>query len=143
MKIVPARLKAHLREMIAVNELTLPERYEEFFWVDVLAQHYSFVAVDNGRVVGYCLAGTAEKTDVLPTILSLAVLSSHRRRGIARRLLNGAFSALRDDYKTVQLSVRVSNAGAQQLYTTIGFVTTGTLPQYYSNEDGYHMTKIL
>lgn len=52
----------------------------------------SFVACDGDRLVGTILAGTDGRRGV---VHHLAVAETHRRRGVARRLLDAALEALR------------------------------------------------
>ncbi|ACH84349.1 MULTISPECIES: ribosomal protein S18-alanine N-acetyltransferase [Acidithiobacillus] len=70
-------------------------------------------------------------------ILNLGVATALRRRGFGRRMLQhllcraGQLGAQR-----VFLEVRVSNAGAQDLYRSQGFHEIGVRLNYYRNGDG-------
>ena len=76
-------------------------------------------------------------------ILNLAVASAFRRRGIARNLV---LAALRRGYakgaKRAFLEVRVSNAPAQKLYSSLGFFGSFLRRNYYDGpvEDALIMT---
>ncbi len=66
-------------------------------------------------------------------IISLAVLPSHRRKGIGRELLLKAIEVLHR--KGMYAEVRRSNLGALTFYARMGFQIVGIVPNYYGNED--------
>ncbi len=74
-------------------------------------------------------------------LISIAVHSEHRRKGIGARLLERALKSLRS--RTVWAEVRRSNQGAQLFYLKMGFQITGTVPNYYGNEDALIMERDL
>ena len=66
-------------------------------------------------------------------IISIAVRSQYRRKGIGRELLQKAMKAC--PLQKVWAEVRRSNRGAQAFYSKMGFQTIGMAPKYYGNED--------
>ena len=69
-------------------------------------------------------------------ILKVGCAPVWRRRGIARMLLGRVAADARDlGARTASLEVRVSNAGAQEFYRTLGFENRGKRPHYYSNRE--------
>jgi len=67
-------------------------------------------------------------------IMNVAVDRRHRRRGIARCLLNELFARTADAaMRGYTLEVRVSNAGAIRLYEELGFVARGHRRGYYTD----------
>lgn len=79
-------------------------------------------------------------------ILNLAVAPAHRRRGIARRLVERALSEARGaGARRCWLEVRASNAGAIAFYRAMGFGAAGLRRGYYSApvEDALVMTRTL
>jgi len=74
-------------------------------------------------------------------LISLAVHPEHRKKGIGRRLLERALKSLRS--RKVWAEVRRSNQGAQIFYLKMGFQMTGTVPNYYGNEDALIMERAL
>jgi ribosomal-protein-alanine N-acetyltransferase len=65
-------------------------------------------------------------------ITSIAVRASQRRKGIGELLLIGVLDlALELQADVVTLEVRVSNTGAQHLYTKFGFKRVGERRKYY------------
>ena len=76
-------------------------------------------------------------------VMNIAVLSEHRRRGIAGGILELMISeAKQRGAKIMFLEVRVSNAPARALYEKYGFVQMGIRKKYYSDngEDAVIMT---
>ena len=80
-------------------------------------------------------------------ITSLAVKRSHRRLGLARKLMDQAARAMVENFaaKYVSLHVRVSNRAALNLYEkTLKFDRSEVEPKYYADgEDAYAMKKDL
>jgi ribosomal-protein-alanine acetyltransferase len=85
----------------------------------------------GSRVVGYLFGRVAADE---AEVLNLAVHPEHRRRGVARTLLDRAMSAFREaGAKTVYLEVRETNHVAQEFYRSYGFQAVGKRPRYYRN----------
>ena len=103
------------------------------------------VAEDRGKIVGYVLAKLDEESPKVAKghITSLSVLRTHRKLGIAAKLMIAANDALMTTYKTesCSLHVRVSNKAALHLYVdTLGYENTGTEKAYYADgEDAHNM----
>ncbi len=90
-----------------------------------------FVALCDGIVVG--TAGALIVLDELQ-ITNIAVLSSHRRKGIAKRLINSLVdAAAKRGCKTVYLEVACDNTAAVMLYNAVGFHEIGRRKNYYKN----------
>ena len=67
-------------------------------------------------------------------VMNVAVTPSHRRRGIARALLERLFEVTAsDERRGYTLEVRVSNVGAIALYERLGFVARGVRRGYYTD----------
>jgi tRNA threonylcarbamoyladenosine biosynthesis protein TsaB len=87
------------------------------------------VAEQDGRIVGYSVAWLGRGSGHLG---NLAVVPSHRRRGIARRLLVDLMDRARaQKADSLALEVRVSNFAAQALYRAHGFRLAGLRRGYY------------
>lgn len=96
------------------------------------APHAAFdVAVeDDEHVLGHAVTFFAVDEAELGTIASAP---DHRRRGVARALLDGACRAARGHgARRLFLEVRASNAPAQALYRDAGFVEVGRRARYYN-----------
>ena len=84
------------------------------------------VAVEDGVVAGYVGSQTVlQEADMM----NIAVADTHRRRGIARRLVEELIRQL-DAYQ-LTLEVRASNAPAIALYEKLGFTQVGLRKNYY------------
>ncbi|KAF5390703.1 hypothetical protein D9757_002576 [Collybiopsis confluens] len=139
---------------IAANLFNLPENYMMKFWLYHILTwpQLSFVAEDErGRIVGYVLARIDEEpeskgsevTVIHGHVNSISVLRSHRRLGLAKRLMILSQDAMYEVYKAkyVSLHVRKSNIAAIGLYRdTLGFEVAEMEKKYYGDgEDAYVM----
>jgi len=104
-----------------------------------------WVAEDGNKIVGYVLS-KMEEDDKLPKhghITSLAVLRTHRKRGIATMLMRNSQREMARIFKAtyVSLHVRKSNAGAFHLYNdTLKYDINDIEKGYYADgEDAYDM----
>ncbi|MBA2297069.1 MAG: ribosomal protein S18-alanine N-acetyltransferase [Actinobacteria bacterium] len=67
-------------------------------------------------------------------VMNLAVAETHRRRGIARTLLDRLFQeTANDERRGYTLEVRVTNEGAIKLYEGLGFHARGVRRGYYTD----------
>merc|ERR1739838_478768 len=141
-----------LMNMQHCNLLCLPENYQMkyYFYHGLSWPQLSYVAEDyKGKIVGYVLAKMEEDPDDIPHghITSLAVRRSHRRLGLARKLMDQACRAMVESFnaKYVSLHVRVSNRAALRLYAdTLKFEHSEVETKYYADgEDAYAMKRDL
>ncbi|RGP64762.1 acetyltransferase [Fusarium sporotrichioides] len=140
------------------NLENLPENYflKYYLYHALSWPQLSYVAVDVSRpkkdpyeypkIVGYVLAKMEEEpSDGIPHghITSLSVMRTHRRLGIAEKLMRQSQLAMVETFqaKYVSLHVRVSNAAARHLYeNTLGFTNEKTESKYYADgEDAFCM----
>mmetsp|Transcript_101079 Transcript_101079/g.140447 ORF Transcript_101079/g.140447 Transcript_101079/m.140447 type:complete len:188 (-) Transcript_101079:99-662(-) len=138
--------------MQAANLSCLPENYQmKYYFYHLLAwPNLSHVAEDHkGRIVGYVLA-KMEEDDSQPVhghITSLAVMRSHRKLGLATKLMKQAQKTMEQTYNAefVSLHVRKSNRAALGLYQDVlQFETSDVEAEYYADkEDAYAMKKLL
>ncbi|WP_439273043.1 ribosomal protein S18-alanine N-acetyltransferase [Pseudochrobactrum sp. HB0163] len=90
-----------------------------------------------GFVLARLVAGEAE-------ILTIAVSSAIRRRGIGRELMEGVLRYLHHERaESLFLEVDESNMAAQALYRRLGFMQVGRRPAYYETEQGRSNALIL
>ncbi|KAK4958328.1 N-terminal acetyltransferase A complex catalytic subunit ard1 [Elasticomyces elasticus] len=140
------------------NITNLPENYfcKYYLYHALSWPQLSYVAVDVSRpkktpydapkIVGYVLAKMEEDpADGIQHghITSLSVMRTHRRLGLAEKLMRQSQRAMYETYGAVYVSlhVRVSNVAALALYRdTLGFKVGGTEAKYYADgEDAYGM----
>ena len=112
----------------------------------------TFVAEDHrGRVIGYVLAKMEEEIESVEDthghITSLAVMRSHRKLGLATKLMLKTERVMVEtfDARYVSLHVRATNRAARKLYEqTLGFKVHDVEKGYYADgEDGYALRKDL
>jgi ribosomal-protein-alanine acetyltransferase len=99
-----------------------------------------WVARQGARRIGF-LAARRVVDEI--HVLSVAVDPAHRRRGVARAMLD---AALRDEtaggVRSALLEVRASNLAARAFYASTGFVAVGRRSRYYADgEDALLMTR--
>lgn len=140
------------------NLTNLPENYflKYYLYHALTWPQLSFVAVVRGgpkgqleaypKVVGYVLAKMEEDpTDGVQHghITSLSVMRTHRRLGIAEKLMRMSQRAMAEVFNAdyVSLHVRMSNVAALRLYRdTLGFEVEKVESKYYADgEDAYAM----
>eukprot|EP01116_Phalansterium_solitarium_P002191 TRINITY_DN12052_c0_g1_i2.p1 TRINITY_DN12052_c0_g1~~TRINITY_DN12052_c0_g1_i2.p1 ORF type:complete len:258 (-),score=57.47 TRINITY_DN12052_c0_g1_i2:89-778(-) len=141
-----------LPAMQSANMMCLPENYQmKYYFYHLLSwPHISYVAEDhNGKIVGYVLAKMEDDPEQEPNghITSLAVMRSHRKLGIASKLMTQAMETMRDVYdcEFVSLHVRRGNRAALKLYQdTLHFKVHDTELKYYADqEDAFAMRREL
>jgi len=130
--------------VIRINRECLPENYSTSFFLNLFRrfQETFIVAELNQEIVGYIMCrietgipsfkmlGITRKGHVI----SIAVLPTHHRRGIARRLINAATNAMMNyNAKECYLEVRESNIPAITLYQKLGFKHAKTIRNYYAD----------
>lgn len=100
------------------------------------------VADQGGTILGYIAGITSWREG---HIVSLAVLPTWRRKGIASQLVEELYNIFREGgKKRVKLEVRVSNTSAIELYEKLGFEKQKIVKNYYENgEDAVMMKKRL
>ena len=91
-----------------------------------------FVAVDDGRVVGWCdVNPKAHETLRHSGVLGMGLAASHRGRGLGSALLRATIDAASaSGIRRVELIVRADNIGAIRLYERHGFELEGRLGDY-------------
>ncbi|KAG6499245.1 N-terminal acetyltransferase A complex catalytic subunit NAA10-like [Zingiber officinale] len=141
-----------LLAMQAGNLLCLPENYQmKYYLYHILSwPQLLFVAEDyDGRIVGYVLAKMEEDASepCHGHITSLAVLRTHRKLGLATKLMTAAQNAMESVFgaEYVSLHVRRSNRAAFTLYTSsLSYRIHDVEAKYYADgEDAYDMRKQL
>eukprot|EP00316_Scyphosphaera_apsteinii_P013294 CAMPEP_0119309928 /NCGR_PEP_ID=MMETSP1333-20130426/17596_1 /TAXON_ID=418940 /ORGANISM="Scyphosphaera apsteinii, Strain RCC1455" /LENGTH=216 /DNA_ID=CAMNT_0007314013 /DNA_START=60 /DNA_END=710 /DNA_ORIENTATION=- len=138
-----------LFQMQHCNLSCLPENYQmKYYFYHILSwPQLLHVAEDSKkRIVGYVLAKMEEESaEVHGHITSLAVLRSHRKMGLAAKLMTAAQEAMQEVFNAeyVSLHVRKSNRAAFALYSsTLQFKIHDIEAKYYADsEDAYDMRK--
>jgi putative acetyltransferase len=134
-------LDAVARERLYLAFLQAPPHEAAFAYYEAILERDSphFVALDAGRVVGWC--------DVVPThgesrahvgTLGVGLLPPYRGQGIGARLMNAAIAkAWEQGFTCIELTVRTDNTRAKRLYEKLGFVVEGTHPHAFRIDGEY------
>jgi len=139
---VCAMEREHIKYIAELEKICFSTPWSEDF---ILESYKSgtrfFVAVENGRVIGYigisCILDEGY-------IANIAVYPNARKKGVGTALLERVFSLARDEgLSFVSLEVRVSNTTAISLYEKLGFKQEGRRPNFYRepDEDALILTK--
>ncbi|MFL6248401.1 MAG: GNAT family N-acetyltransferase [Thermoanaerobaculia bacterium] len=102
----------------------------------------AYVVTIRGRIIGYVL-GILVRTPPVARLLSLAVGSSYRRRGIGHVLLARFIAATRrKGAHAAYLETAIRNTAALTLFRHQGFAPIRRLPDYYApGVDGIRMRR--
>ncbi|OLB91471.1 MAG: ribosomal-protein-alanine acetyltransferase [Thaumarchaeota archaeon 13_1_40CM_38_12] len=138
--------------VMEINLKTLPEHYSDYFYESLLAElpEAFLVAEIEKKLVGYIMCkieygfsnfkklGFVKKGHVV----SIAVLSEHRNKGIGRALVEESLLGVKlKKADELYLEVRCSNNEAIKLYEKLEFIIKQRLKAYYRDgEDAYLMT---
>jgi ribosomal-protein-alanine N-acetyltransferase len=99
----------------------------------------------NGEITGFIIARIDIGRNVTSGhILTLDVLPSYRRKGIAQKLLSEIETIFKErGIKECRLEVREGNVAASNLYQKFGYKKVGKLEKYYGNAHGLYLKKAL
>ena len=122
-------LMPYEREMFGSEAWTAPGYRAEL--ADTDNRHYVAVEDADGRLLGW--AGVLVLADAAE-ILTVGVVPSARRQGLARRMLAELYTeAARRGARELFLEVRVDNESARALYAAEGFAEIGRRRGYYDH----------
>ena len=110
------------------ESFSLPESREDFEKMLDNPEKHLLVATLDGVRAGYICAYTVCRES---DILTVAVSSDFRKKGIGRALVSALFDTLCGESDTLFLEVRQSNAAARALYEGLGFCEVGMRKNYY------------
>lgn len=141
--IVEKMTESHLNEVVKIEEksFTNPWSRESFYEELLKPLSFEFVALENGKVVGFAVLDTVLDEG---NLLDIAVDESYRRLGVGRILMNELFKVANEkSLSFITLEVRESSSPAIALYEAFGFERVGMRKNYYSkpNENALLMTK--
>lgn len=134
---------AHLDQVMPIEDASYTHPWTRGIFEDCLRVGYSAWVVSNaqGQVLAYALMTMAVGE---AHILNICVAPAQRRSGLAAFLLRHLLMIARAaSVTTMLLEVRVSNLGAQQLYSGFGFQQIGLRRGYYPAVDGREDAQVL
>lgn len=121
----------------------LPETEVQDYWQSVEDAVASgnkklLVALDEGRVVGTVQLNLESRTNGnhRAEIAKLIVLTSHRRRGLGKALLDTAEALARKLGRSTLFLDTVLGDQAERLYRFAGYTFVGSIPAYAKNIHG-------
>ena len=105
----------------------------------------SLVAKINDKIVGFIIGKiNVQRKSLAGHILTIDISPTHRRKGIAERLLQEIEKIFREKgIKVCYLEVREDNIAALSLYQKSGYKKIGRLKNYYENAHGIYLRKTL
>ncbi len=114
-----------------------------FYYHLLITRDPSFVAVDEGEIIGFVLTSKNGRTRGL--LVTIDILTGWRRQSIGTRLMELAERAQRRrGCRSIQLQVAVENVPAIEFYTKLGYRKKRLLRDYYgSGKNGYLFSKEL
>ena len=143
-----------LMKMQNCNLRNLPENYTFRYYIlhALTVPAMNYVAIDEkDNVVGYVLANLDDQTKdqkengeaLSAHVTSLSVLRTHRKLGIATKLMRASHLSMNKVYNcgSCSLRVRVTNRAAISLYSgVLGHQITGIEEDYYADgENAFNM----
>ena len=136
----PAPSLRPMREADLGAVIAIEVRAYDFPWTQgvfrdcLLANHPSWVLVEDGAIIGYAVLSVAADE---AHVLNLCTAPEAQGRGHGRRLLRALLQLARGrGAQRVFLEVRPSNAAAIALYHDEGFNEIGRRPRYYPAHGG-------
>jgi len=123
---------ARERRYLAFLEAPSLSRVRSFVLQNLRSGTAQFVAVDVGRVVGWCdITPRTHETLRHGGVLGMGVAASHRGRGVGAALLRATLdAALARGLTRIELTVRADNHPAIALYQRHGFELEGRMRRY-------------
>ena len=131
---------ARERRYLAFLEAPSPGRVRSFVLSHLRNGTPHFVAVEDGRVVGWCdVTPKTHETLRHSGVLGMGVAASHRGQGVGSALLSSAIDrAFAQGLTRVELVVREDNLPAVALYRRHGFELEGRLRRYLIVDGAAH-----
>lgn len=118
------------------------ERYSKDFITHLLQAENIFTLVkeENEHVV----SSITFSFNKIMRIISIAVLPEFRRKGFGKALLKEAEKrAIEKGIDKIILEVGVRNSAALNFYLVNNYKVDFTIPDYYPDQDGYRMSKLI
>jgi ribosomal-protein-alanine N-acetyltransferase len=135
-------LATYEKELFPYSPWSTAQFKEEF--AGIPTTRFMSVAEDGNTIVGYC-GVFVPAPGVEADILTVAVLPSHRRQGIAREFMRQIEAyALEREASALMLEVELSNESAIKLYESLGYMKISVRMDYYGpGKDAHVMRKEL
>jgi ribosomal-protein-alanine N-acetyltransferase len=133
-------LATYEKELFPYSPWSTSQFKEEF--AGIPKTRFMSVAEDGNTIVGYC-GVFVPAPGIEADILTVAVLPSHRRQGIAKEFMRQIEAyALEREASAMMLEVEISNESAIKLYESLGYMKISVRMDYYGpGKDAHVMRK--
>jgi ribosomal-protein-alanine N-acetyltransferase len=133
-------LATYEKELFPYSPWSTAQFKEEF--AGIPKTRFMSVAEDGNTIVGYC-GVFVPAPGIEADILTVAVLPSHRRQGIAKEFMRQIEAyALEREASAMMLEVEISNESAIKLYESLGYMKISVRMDYYGpGKDAHVMRK--
>ena len=133
-------LATYEKELFPYSPWSTAQFKEEF--AGIPTTRFMSVAEDGNTIVGYC-GVFVPAPGIEADILTVAVLPSHRRQGIAKEFMRQIEAyALEREASALMLEVELSNESAIKLYESLGYMKISVRMDYYGpGKDAHVMRK--
>jgi [ribosomal protein S18]-alanine N-acetyltransferase len=128
------------KEYFPYSPWSVAQFKEEF--AGIPSTRFFELAISDNQIVGY--AGVfAPGLDAVADILTVTVIDSYRRQGIAKKLISDIESYCQTKGSSaIMLEVAVDNTGAISLYKSLGYLQISKRSNYYgTGKDALVMQK--
>jgi RimJ/RimL family protein N-acetyltransferase len=131
---------ARERRYLAFLEAPPLETTRDFVLDNLKAGQSQFVALADGRVVGWCDVLRKERPALRHAgVLGIGIVAAYRGAGIGAALIEATLADARKKGLTrIELDVRCDNERAQRLYVRFGFSIEGRLRRQMLIDGVYH-----
>ena len=121
-------LATYEKELFPYSPWSTAQFKEEF--AGIPKTRFMSVAEDGNTIVGYC-GVFVPAPGIEADILTVAVLPSHRRQGIAKEFMRQIEAyALEREASAMMLEVEISNESAIKLYESLGYMKISVRMDY-------------
>jgi ribosomal-protein-alanine N-acetyltransferase len=133
-------LATYEKELFPYSPWSTAQFKEEF--AGIPKTRFMSVAEDGNTIVGYC-GVFVPAPGIEADILTVAVLPSHRRQGIAKEFMRQIEAyAIEREASAMMLEVEISNESAIKLYESLGYMKISVRMDYYGpGKDAHVMRK--
>lgn len=126
-------LKTDIDAILEIENASFPVPFSRQLFITMTGRQpfRGFLAEESGKIVAYVyITEAADEVE----ILTIAVKASHRKKRIAKSLIDKVVSEAKiHNVKSIFLEVRPSNENAIKLYSTYGFKQVGVRKNYYTD----------
>jgi|GraSoiStandDraft_38_1057308.scaffolds.fasta_scaffold80209_2 ribosomal-protein-alanine N-acetyltransferase len=137
--------RSNLRRIIEIERSAFPgaKAYSRGMFLELSDRcgDLFLVAKHSERIIGYMVTCVKAQN---AEIVSIAVDSKHRNRGVGKALMLRTLAILKaSGVGRAVLTVRPTNRPGIHFYRRLGFTHVGRIAQYYEGSDAFKMQKIL